>query len=76
MAGKKRVEILYGPNGEVVVEAIGFKGKSCKEATKFLEEALGTEIDVKQKIEWHLTNSERIRRTRIHGVGNPSNLCG
>ena len=76
MPGKRRIEILFGPEGEVVVEAVGFKGKGCKEATKFLEEALGTEVDVKQKVEWHLTNSESIRKERARGIGNPSNLCG
>lgn len=72
---EKRIEILYGPNGEVVVEAVGFKGKGCKKETKFLEEALGKTIDVKKKIEWHFINSENIQRTKEF-VGNPSNLCG
>lgn len=72
---KKRIEILFGPNGEVVIEAIGFKGKSCKEATKFLEDALGTTIDVKRKIEWHLENAEAVRKERARGL-NPSNMCG
>ena len=74
MAGK-RIEILYRPEGEVVIEAIGFKGKDCKVATKFLEEALGSEADVKQKIEWHLQNAENYQKTKRF-VGNPSNLCG
>ena len=72
---EKRIEVLYGPNGEVVVEAVGFKGKGCKEATKFLEEALGKTVDVKQKIEWHMVNAENIQRSKRF-VGNPSNLCG
>ena len=72
---EKRIEILYGPNGEVVVEAVGFKGKGCKEATKFLEEALGKTVDVKQKIEWHMVNAENIQKSKRF-VGNPSNLCG
>jgi len=74
MAGK-RVEILFGPHGEVVIEAVGFKGKGCKEATKFLEEALGKEVDVKQKIEWHLQNAENYQKSKRF-VNNPSNLCG
>ncbi len=72
---EKRIEILYGPNGEIVVEAVGFKGKGCKEATKFLEEALGRSVDVKQKIEWHLTNAENIQKSKKFTT-NPSNLCG
>ena len=71
----KKVEILFGPEGEVVVEALGFKGTSCKEATKFLEEALGKTVDVKRKIEWHLKNSRNIQKSKRF-VKNPSNLCG
>jgi len=72
---KKRIEILFGPNGERIIEAIGFKGKVCKKETKFLEDALGSAIDVKQKIEWHLQNAEAIRREKARGM-NPSNMCG
>lgn len=72
---KERVEILYGPEGEVIVEAVGFKGKGCKEATKFLEDALGKSVDVKHKIEWHMVNAKNIQRAKRF-VKNPSNLCG
>lgn len=75
MAGKQRIEILYGPEGEIVIEAFGFKGKSCKEATKFLEDALGKAVNVKQKVEWHFRNAENIQRTKKF-VRTPSNLCG
>lgn len=72
---EKRIEILYGPNGEVIVEVFGVKGPRCKAETKFLEDALGETVDVKQKIEWHMVNAENIQRTKRF-VGNPSNLCG
>lgn len=72
---KKRVEILFGPEGEVVIEAFGFKGKTCKEATKFLEDVLGKEIDMKKKLEWHMLNAENIQKSKRF-VGTPSNLCG
>jgi len=75
MVGKKYIDVLVGPNGEIVIEAQGFKGKGCKEATKFLEDALGKSVDVKQKIDWHFTNAKNIQRTKLM-VGNPSNLCG
>lgn len=72
---KERVEILFGPEGEVIVQPFGIKGKVCKKKTKFLEDALGTAIDVKHKIEWHLENAEAVKRERARGM-NPSNMCG
>ena len=75
MPGKKRIEILFGPNGERVIEAFGHKGKGCKADTKFLEDALGRAVDVKQKIEWHMVNAENIQKTKRF-VGSPSNMCG
>jgi len=32
----KKVEIVFGNDGSVTVEAFGFKGASCEEATEFL----------------------------------------
>ena len=49
---KKVIFLDVGPNGETFVEADGFAGKGCKDATKFLEEALGTAADTKKKKEF------------------------
>jgi hypothetical protein len=37
----KSIEIIIGPGGQFQVDAIGFKGPDCEQATRFLEEALG-----------------------------------
>lgn len=71
----KQIKILYGPNGEIEVEAVGYKGKGCKEATKFLEDALGTEKDTKQKAEWFLQNAEAVQKEKGYGY-NPAQICG
>ncbi len=75
MSGKKRIEVLFGPDGERIIEAFGRRGKGCKADTKFLEDALGRAVDVKQKIEWHMVNAENIQKTKRF-VNNPSNMCG
>ena len=75
MAGKRLIEVRVGPNGEVEVEAHGFKGKECKNSTKWLEEALGKEGDVRKKAEWYLTNSSSLRRQRKVGIDG-AKLCG
>lgn len=37
----KQIKIVIDVEGGVIVEAIGYKGRGCKEATKALESALG-----------------------------------
>ena len=41
----KRVEVILGADGSIKTEALGFKGASCLEATKFILDALGVEQD-------------------------------
>jgi hypothetical protein len=71
----KTIQILFGPDGEVEIEAIGYQGKGCKDATRFLEEALGTEKDTKQKVEWFMQNAEAIQKGKSYGY-NPAKICG
>ena len=35
------IEIIVQPNGETKVETKGFSGSACREASEFLEKALG-----------------------------------
>lgn len=35
------IEITVSPQGQTTVQTKGFSGSSCREASKFLEEALG-----------------------------------
>jgi hypothetical protein len=36
------IEIVISPQGETRVETKGFAGSSCRQASRFLEQALGT----------------------------------
>jgi hypothetical protein len=38
---KKIIRVIVGPKGEVSIETKGFTGPACREASKFLEQALG-----------------------------------
>ena len=38
----KVIEITVSPNGEATVQTMGFAGSECREASKFVEQALGT----------------------------------
>ena len=37
----KTIEIVVSPNGETSVQTMGFVGNECREASKFMEDALG-----------------------------------
>ncbi len=37
----KRIEIVISPDGQTRLETKGFAGRSCQEASRFLERALG-----------------------------------
>lgn len=49
----KSIEIEFAENGDVKIEAVGFKGKGCEAATKAIEEALGNVKDRKKKPEYN-----------------------
>jgi len=42
MTSKEQIVVWVSPEGAITIDAIGFTGKSCEEATRFLEEGLGT----------------------------------
>ena len=41
MSAKKIIRVIVGPKGETRVETKGFAGGECREASRFLEQALG-----------------------------------
>ncbi len=49
---KKTIEVTIGPDGKFSVEAYGFKGSSCHDATRTFEEALGEIQTRRRKVEF------------------------
>lgn len=49
----KTIEIIVSPTGETKVETKGFDGAECREASKFIEQALGQRKDEQLKAEFH-----------------------
>lgn len=45
------VQVTIRPDGTVEVDAVGFTGTKCLEATKFYEKALGAVVERKKKPE-------------------------
>ena len=62
----KRIEILVKPDGKVKIEAIGYSGPACEEATKMIEDALGVVEDREHKPEYwqSTTRTETGQQTR------------
>jgi hypothetical protein len=49
----KTIEITVGPKGETKVETRGFSGGECREASRFIEQALGHRINGTLTPEFH-----------------------
>ena len=49
----KTIEIIVSPNGQTQVETKGFTGSECRDASRFIEEALGERIDESLTAEFH-----------------------
>ena len=60
----KTIEILVSPNGETTVRTRGFAGPSCREASRFVEQALGQRTDEQLTPEFHQTEASRQTNVR------------
>ena len=47
------IEITISPKGKTTVATKGFQGSACKEASRFIEEAIGTRRDEKLTTEFY-----------------------
>jgi hypothetical protein len=55
---KPTIEVVVSLTGDIVIEAVGFKGADCEAATRFLEEALGVLTARDRKPEFHQTTQK------------------
>jgi hypothetical protein len=51
----KTIEITVSPKGETAVTTKGFAGSSCRDASKFIEQALGHQTSETLTAEFHQT---------------------
>ena len=49
----KIIEITVGPTGQTRVETRGFSGGACREASRFVEQALGSRMSEQLTAEFH-----------------------
>jgi len=55
----KTIEIVVSPTGQTTVQTKGFSGAACQEASRFLEQALGSRIDEERTAEFYQTEPAR-----------------
>ena len=49
----KIIEVIVAPDGSTKVETKGFAGASCRDASRFIEQALGQRVDERLTAEFH-----------------------
>jgi hypothetical protein len=54
-SASKTIEIIIAPNGQSKVETKGFTGSECREASRFIEQAIGQQTNEILKSEFHQT---------------------
>ena len=57
----KTIKIIVPLKGETKIETHGFTGQSCKDASKFIEKALGQKTDDKLTQDYYATNQNSIQ---------------
>jgi hypothetical protein len=55
----RTIEVTVTPKGETTVTTKGFAGSSCRDASKFLEQALGQRLTENLTAEFHTTESSQ-----------------
>ncbi|MES2571189.1 MAG: DUF2997 domain-containing protein [Verrucomicrobiota bacterium] len=63
---KPTVEVTIQCTGEILIDAVGFKGADCEKATRYLADALGVVGRKQKKPEYH----QRRENTRQQQLGS------
>lgn len=50
---QQTIEIIVTPTGETTVQTRGFAGSSCRDASRFIEQALGKQTDERLTSEYY-----------------------
>jgi hypothetical protein len=59
----RSIEIIIAPDGALTIDAVGFKGADCDQATQFLEQALGVSKARRRKPEYHQSTRRKNQQT-------------
>ena len=64
MSEKETIEVKIDKDGKVTIDAIGFKGRNCTNATDGIERALGVIKSRDKKPEYNQDNLEELNLRR------------
>ncbi len=53
----KTIEVVISPSGQTSITTKGFSGPACREASRFLESALGTRLSEQLTAEYHVAET-------------------
>ena len=56
------IEIIVRPDGKTSIQTVGFTGPGCREASRFVEEALGQRLSEQRTAEFY--QAEQTRQVR------------
>ena len=57
----KRIDITVDKEGVTSVESFGFSGKECSDATKLIEQAIGTVREDRKKADYYKPQPQKVR---------------
>jgi hypothetical protein len=60
------IEVVISPDGQSKVETKGFTGPSCQDASRFIEEALGSRVDEQLTGEFYQTQAQGESNVQRH----------
>jgi hypothetical protein len=59
----RSIELTFKTDGTTKIEAIGFQGKGCQQATADFEKALGSVTDDRKKPEFYQKQQTTLKQT-------------
>jgi hypothetical protein len=62
----KTIEIVVSPNGQSQVQTKGFVGNQCRQASQFIEQALGKRTHEQLTAEFHQQASQQQSNQQRH----------
>jgi hypothetical protein len=62
----KTIEIVVSPNGQTQVQTKGFTGSECRQASQFIEQALGSRGSEQLTSEFHQQASQQQSNQQRH----------
>ena len=62
----KTIEIVVSPNGQTQVKTKGFTGSECRQASQFIEQALGQRTSEQLTSEFHQQASQQQSHQQRH----------